>query len=60
LRGALDPGIVVQTMAVPASIACDLEFYGKLPRLVPRRNARCALVAKTEPARLTAWQSGTL
>jgi 3-hydroxypropanoate dehydrogenase len=62
LRPALDAGNVAQTMAAPATaiIAYDLEFYDKLPLLVPHRDARSAFVGKTELARTTAYQSGTL
>jgi 3-hydroxypropanoate dehydrogenase len=62
LRPALDAGNVAQTMAAPATaiIAYDLEFYEKLPLLVPHRDARSAFVGKPELARTTAYQSGTL
>ena len=62
LRPALDAGNVAQTMAAPATaiIAYDLEFYEKLPLLVPHRDARSAFVGKPELVRTTAYQSGTL
>jgi 3-hydroxypropanoate dehydrogenase len=62
LRPALDAGNVAQTMAAPATaiIAYDLEFYDKLPLLVPHRDARSAFVGRPELARMTAYQSGTL
>jgi 3-hydroxypropanoate dehydrogenase len=62
LRPALDAGNVAQTMAAPATaiIAYDLEFYDKLPLLVPHRDARSAFVGKPELVRTTAYQSGTL
>ena len=42
LRPALDAGNVAQTMAAPATaiVAYDLEFYERLPLLVPHRDAR--------------------
>jgi 3-hydroxypropanoate dehydrogenase len=62
LRPALDAGNVAQTMAAPATaiIAYDLEFYDKLPLLVPHRDARSAFVGKPELVRTTAYQSGML
>jgi len=62
LRPALDAGNVAPTMAAPvtAIIAYDLEFYDKLPLLVPHRDARSAFVGNPELARTTAYQSGTL
>jgi 3-hydroxypropanoate dehydrogenase len=62
LRPALDAGNVAQTMAAPATaiIAYDLEFYDKLPLLVPHRDARSAFVGKPELVRTTAYQNGTL
>ena len=62
LRPALDAGKVAPTMAAPATaiIAYDLEFYDKLPLLVPHRDARSAFVGKPEFVRTTAYQSGTL
>ena len=62
LRPALDAGNVAPTMAAPATaiIAYDLEFYDKLPLLVPHRDARSAFVGKPELVRTTAYQSGTL
>ena len=62
LRPALDPGNVAQTMAAPATaiIAYDLEFYEKLPVLVPHRDARSDFVGKPELIRFEAMRSGTL
>jgi 3-hydroxypropanoate dehydrogenase len=62
LRPALDAGNVAQTMAAPATaiVAYDLEFYEKLPLLVPHRDARTGFVGKPELIRTTAHQSGTL
>ena len=62
LRPALDAGNVAQTMAAPATaiVAYDLEFYEKLPLLVPHRDARTGFVGKPELIRTTAYQSGTL
>jgi 3-hydroxypropanoate dehydrogenase len=62
LRPALDAGNVAQTMAAPATaiIAYDLEFYEKLPILVPHRDARSGFLGKPELIRATAMQSGTL
>lgn len=62
LQQALDRGNVAQTMAAPvtAIIAYDLEFYEKLPLLVPHRDARSDFVGKPELIRSNAMQSGTL
>jgi 3-hydroxypropanoate dehydrogenase len=62
LRPALDPGNVAQTMAAPATaiIAYDLEFYEKLPLLVPHRDARSDFVGKPKLIRFEAMRSGTL
>ena len=62
LKAALDPGNVAQTMAAPATaiVAYDLEFYEKLPQLVPHRDARTPFIGKPELIRTTALQSGTL
>ena len=55
-------GNVEQTMAAPATaiIAYDLEFYEKLPLLVPHRDARSDFVGKPELIRYEAMRSGTL
>ena len=47
-------GNVAQTMAAPATaiIAYDLEFYEKLPLLVPHRDARSDFVGKPELIRV--------
>ena len=62
LEPALDRGNVAQTMAAPATaiIAYDLEFYEKLPLLVPHRDARGDFVGKPELIRYEALRSGTL
>ena len=62
LRPALDAGNVAQTMAAPATaiIAYDLEFYEKLPFLVPHRDARSDFVGKPDLIRFEAMRSGTL
>jgi 3-hydroxypropanoate dehydrogenase len=62
LEPALDRGNVAQTMAAPATaiIAYDLEFYDKLPLLVPHRDARSEFIGRPEHARAAAMQSGTL
>jgi len=62
LESALDEGNVAQTMAAPATaiIGYDLEFYEKLPVLVPHRDARKAFLGKPDLARSVACQSGTL
>jgi 3-hydroxypropanoate dehydrogenase len=62
LRPALDPGNVAQTRAAPvtAIVAYDLEFYDKLPLLVPHRDARSTFIGKPELILATARQSGTL
>ena len=62
LKPALDRGNVAQTMAAPATaiLAYDLEFYEKLPLLVPHRDARSDFVGKPELIRYEAMRSGTL
>jgi 3-hydroxypropanoate dehydrogenase len=62
LKPALDAGNVAQTMAAPATVivAYDLEFYEKLPKLVPHRDARTPFLGRHELIRSTALQSGTL
>jgi 3-hydroxypropanoate dehydrogenase len=62
LRPALDAGNVAQTMAAPvtAIVAYDLEFYERLPLLVPHRDARSGFVGKPQLIKATALQSGTL
>ena len=62
LKPALDAGNVAQTMAAPvtAIVAYDLEFYEKLPFLVPHRDARKDFVGKPELIRFEAMRSGTL
>jgi len=62
LRPALDAGNVKQTMAAPATaiLGYDLEFYEKLPILVPHRDARSDFVGKPELIRYEAMRSGTL
>lgn len=62
LRPALDAGNVAQTMAAPvtAIVAYDLDFFEKLPKLVPHRDARSAFVGNPELARSVSMQSGTL
>ena len=62
LKPALDAGNVAQTMAAPvtAIVAYDLEFYEKLPFLVPHRDARKDFLGKPELIRFEAMRSGTL
>jgi len=62
LKPALDAGNVAQTMAAPATaiVAYDLEFFEKLPLLVPHRDARSDFLGKPELIRTTSSQSGTL
>lgn len=62
LEPALDAGNVKQTMAAPATaiIGYDLEFYEKLPLLVPHADARSAFVGKPELIRSTAFRNGSL
>lgn len=62
LKPALDRGNVAQTMAAPATaiIAYDLEFYEKLPLLVPHRDARADFIGKPELIRYEAMRSATL
>ena len=63
LRPALDAGNVVQTMSAPvtAIIAFDLEFYEKMPKLMPNTNARSWFVGEPEESlRTTALRNGSL
>jgi 3-hydroxypropanoate dehydrogenase len=63
LRPALDAGNVVQTMNAPvtAIIAFDLEFYEKMPKLSPNKNARGWFVSEPEESlRTTALRNGSL
>ena len=62
LKPALDAGNVAQTMAAPATaiVAYDLEFYEKLPFLVPHPDARSDFVGKPELIRFEAMRSGRL
>ena len=63
LRPALSAGNVEKTMAAPvtAIIAHDLEFYEKLPRLMPHIDARSWFSgAPKEKNERVAFQSGTL
>ena len=62
LEPALDRGNVKQTMAAPATaiIAYDLEFYEKLPLLVPHRDAKKDFVGKPELIEYEAARSATL
>ena len=63
LRPALSAGNVEKTMAAPvtAIIAHDLEFYEKLPRLMPHVDARSWFAgAPAERKERVAFQSGTL
>jgi 3-hydroxypropanoate dehydrogenase len=62
LEPALDRGNVKQTMAAPATaiLAYDLEFYEKLPLLVPHRDAKKDFVGKPESIEYEATRSATL
>ena len=62
LLPGLSRGNVGQTMAAPvtAIVAYDLEFYDKMPFLVPHRDARSAFIGKPELILANATQSGTL
>jgi 3-hydroxypropanoate dehydrogenase len=63
LRPALSAGNVEKTMAAPvtAIIAHDLEFYEKLPKLMPHIDARSWFAgAPAERKERVAFQSGTL
>ena len=62
LEPALDRGNVKQTMAAPATaiVAYDLEFYEKLPVLVPHRDARKDFIGKPELIEYEATRSATL
>ena len=63
LRPALDAGNVVQTMNAPvtAIIAFDLEFYEKMPTLMPNTSARSWFVNEPEASlRTTALRNGSL
>jgi 3-hydroxypropanoate dehydrogenase len=63
LRPALSPGNVEKTMSAPvtAIVAHDLEFYEKLPKLMPHVDARSWFAgAPAEKKEKVAFQSGTL
>ena len=62
LAPALDKGNVGKTMAAPATaiIGYDLEFYEKLPLLVPHADVRGAFIGKPELIRTTAFRNGSL
>jgi len=63
LRPALDAANLAKTMTAPvtAIIAHDLEFYEKLPRLMPHVDARSWFAgAPQEKKERVAFQSGTL
>lgn len=62
LRPALDKGNVEKTMAAPvtAIVAHDLEFYEKLPKLMPHTNARSWYAGKDEKIAYEAFRSGSL
>ncbi len=63
LRPALSAGNLEKTMAAPvtAIIAYDLEFYEKLPKLMPHVDARSWFAgAPAERRERAAFQSGTL
>lgn len=62
LRPALDEGNVGKTMTAPATaiIAHDLEFYEKLPKLVPHTDARSWFVGQEALIRETAFRNGSL
>lgn len=62
LKDALSPGNVDKTMAAPvtAILAYDMEFYEKLPRLMPHVDARSWFAGNAESILHTAKQSGTL
>ena len=63
LRPALSPGNVDKTMSAPvtAIVAHDLEFYEKLPKLMPHIDARSWFAgAPAEKKEKVAFQNGTL
>ena len=63
LRPALSPGNVEKTMAAPvtAIVAHDLEFYEKLPKLMPHIDAKSWFAKATDAKKEhVAFQSGTL
>lgn len=63
LRPALSPGNVEKTMSAPvtAIVAHDLEFYEKLPELMPHIDARSWFAkAPDEKKAHVAFQNGTL
>jgi 3-hydroxypropanoate dehydrogenase len=63
LRPALSPSNVEKTMTAPvtAIVAHDLEFYEKLPKLMPHVDARSWFAgAPDEKKARAAFQSGTL
>jgi 3-hydroxypropanoate dehydrogenase len=63
LRPALSPANVEKTMAAPvtAIVAHDLEFYEKLPRLMPHVDAKSWFAGAPDAKKAhVAFQSGTL
>lgn len=63
LRPTLSPGNVDQTMKAPvtAVVAYDLQFYDRLPKLVPHKpTAREEFVNSPELAAVTAFRNGSL
>ncbi len=62
LRSCLDSGNVRQTMAAPATaiVAYDLDFYEKLPRLVPHTDARAWFAGNDDLIRTTGFRNSAL
>ena len=62
LLPALSPGNVEKTRTAPvvAVMAYDLEFYEKLPRLMPQADARSWFAGNPALIEETAFRSGTL
>ena len=62
LRPALSPGNLDKTLAAPVTviIAYDMEFYEKLPRTFPHKDARSWFVGKPDHILTTAFRNGTL
>lgn len=62
LLKAVSPGNFekVRTAPVTAILGYDLEFYEKLPRLFPHRDARSGFLGKDDHIRTTAFRNATL
>lgn len=62
LEQCLDKGNIRQTMSAPvtAIIGYDLEFYEKLPKLFPHKDAKSWFVGKETYIKDTAFRNGSL